>query len=284
MKVYPLKIQAIASALVFLLISDSASAGPATSPTAWLLQYEGKSTNQLIWDKRFVALVNSRVPPALSDNVAMALGGPPDPVVVEDHRYVSMSACRPHSCTEKGFLWIDAETGMGIGAFHVPGTLRLASNSLSAANIPPQAKLALSSWIYEQSMSVEYIEFIDRSGAKVEMPPKSFSWKEKFQPPSTGPAFDCTMAQSKIEKTICADTGLAAQDLAVSELYHSIRLGSGTTGVQEELRSLQRKWLQQRDRECLNVDNLVDCLKDQYTAQYKRLNNWLPASAHRPQS
>ncbi|MYN43540.1 hypothetical protein GTP23_00480 [Pseudoduganella sp. FT93W] len=101
MKIHPWKIQAIAWAFFLLLISDSAIAQSKNSSTARLLQYDGKSTNQLLWDKRFVGLVNTRVPSALSDYVVMAMGGPPDSVVVEDHRYVSMSVCRQHSTPSK---------------------------------------------------------------------------------------------------------------------------------------------------------------------------------------
>lgn len=166
-----------AAAGLLLVLSGRAISHPGSSSTSWLLQYEGQSTNQLIWDKRFAGLVNTRVPAALSDQVVLALAGPPDPVVVQDQRYVSMSACRPYDCTERGFLWIDVERGMGLGAYHLRGTLKLASNGITADHIPPQAKLALTSWIYEQSLNVEYVEFIDRAGVHLEMQPQFFRRK-----------------------------------------------------------------------------------------------------------
>ena len=73
------------------LMGTSAQAEREPTSTRWLLGYQGKSTNEFIWDKRTGELVNTRVPPALSDEVLNALGGPPDPVVVVDGRYVSMS-------------------------------------------------------------------------------------------------------------------------------------------------------------------------------------------------
>jgi uncharacterized protein YecT (DUF1311 family) len=249
-----------------------------TTSANWLLRYEGKSTNAFVWDKRATALVNTRVPPTLSRDVLNALGGPPDPVVVVDGRYVSVSACRPHSCTEKGFLWVDTKTGTGLGAYHSSGTLRLGSNGIAADRIPVQARQALISWLSEQDLQTESAEFIGRSGERTKLQAKDFGAQEKFHAPSTGPAFDCRLAASDIEKTICADETLSAQDLALSELYNRIRLGSGTTIAQGQVRTLQRNWLKNRDRECAHASNVAACLKDQYTAQYDRLNHWVPAS------
>lgn len=284
-----MKSRFIALALSVLFIStsalshaDASQAEKEKTSTTWLLGYEGKSTNEFVWDKRATGLVNTRVPPMLSDDVLQALGGPPDPVVLVEGRYVSMSACRPHSCTEKGFLWVDTKTGIGLGAYYLSGTLRLGSNGISADHIPVQARLALISWLTEHDLGTESAEFIGRSGERIKLDSRKFSALAKFQPPSTGPAFDCNLAASEIEKTICADETLSAQDLALSELYNRIRLGSGTTIAQGQLRTLQRDWLKDRDRECAYASSVAACLKDQYTAQYNRLSHWVPAIPHRP--
>jgi len=53
--------------------------------------------------------------------VLEGLGGPLDPVIVIDHRYVSASACVAHACMVKAFFWIDTRTGIGLGAQFIAG-------------------------------------------------------------------------------------------------------------------------------------------------------------------
>src|SRR5436190_12353556 len=76
----------------------------AVPSTAWTLAYEGKSTNELRWDKRTASLINTRVPARFSRNLLDALSGPPEPVLVVEHRYASMSSCVAHACPMKGFF------------------------------------------------------------------------------------------------------------------------------------------------------------------------------------
>lgn len=281
------KSEMMKSAVALLVVSlalmgTSAQAEREHTSTRWLLGYQGKSTNEFIWDKRTGELVNTRVPPVLSDEVLNALGGPPDPVVVVDGRYVSMSACRPHSCMEKGFLWVDTKTGIGLGAYYVSNTVRLGSNAMSADHIPVQARQALIAWLTDHDLQTESAEFIGRSAGRVKLDAARFSAKEKFHAPPAGPAFDCRLAASDIEKTICADAALSAQDLALNELYNTIRLGNSTTVARDQLRTLQRDWLKNRDRVCAAAGSVAACLKDQYAAQYDRLNNWVPTTPGRP--
>lgn len=260
--------------LLAALLPAAAAAG--TGTTDWMLGYQGKSTNEFIWDKRATPLINSRVPAKLSEQVQASLGGPPDPVIITDDRYVSVAACRPHSCMEKGFLWVDTKTGAGLGAYHLEGALQLGSNSLSADHIPPQARAALIAWLGDQDLQTTSVEFIGRDGKRQALAVARYSAPPTYHPTSTGPAFDCKLAATAIEKTICGDSGLSAQDLALSELYNRIRLGSATTTAQAQLRDLQRAWLKDRNQQCAQSANSASCLKAQYTAQYDKLNHWIP--------
>jgi uncharacterized protein YecT (DUF1311 family) len=250
----------------------------AESP-AWLLEYRGKSANEFIWDHRTKRLIETRVPSALSGDLLSTLGGPPDPVFVVSDRYVSTSACRPHSCREKGFLWVDTQTGTGLGAYHVEDNLILGSNDISAHAIPRPAKLALIAWLTEYGLQAGSVAFIERSGERTTLNALEFKTQERFRAPAQGPAFDCKHASSEIEKAICTDNELSAQDLALSELYNRIRQGSGTAIAQEQLRDLQRSWLKDRNRECAHAGGMITCLKEKYKAQYDRLSNWVPTTA-----
>ena len=103
------------------LMATSRAAHAQRGGASWLLQYDGKSTNDLIWNKRFRSFLNSHLQPAsykfwgdtqqdLSQAASQFLGGPPDNIRVIDSRYVIASACVAHDCPERGLLWVDTKT------------------------------------------------------------------------------------------------------------------------------------------------------------------------------
>jgi len=265
-------------ALGLILSGVPGLARPLVLQADWPLAYLGKSTNEFALDARLKTLVETRVPAALSDNVLAALGGPPDPVSIVQGRYVSASACRPHSCDEKGFLWIDTTTGIGLGAYEVSGALLLGSNGMSARAIPPSARAALIAWLRENDIAIASAAFVDGAGARSALDAGAFRSPAPFQPAPGGPAFDCRLASDRIEQAICHDAALSAKDLALGRLYKEIRRGSATTVARDQLQALQRGWLKERNSECAGADT-VSCLAGQYDAQYQRLENWVPGVA-----
>ncbi|MCW0232623.1 MAG: hypothetical protein OJJ21_03395 [Ferrovibrio sp.] len=95
----------------------------------WLADYvvakPNISTNRLIWEPEFNRLLDNAVPnpiplylgmtpnrevETLRYHLGTVLGGPPNPVRVTEERYITASACRPHSCPEKGLVWVDTAT------------------------------------------------------------------------------------------------------------------------------------------------------------------------------
>lgn len=271
---------------------------PVSNGTAWVLDYAGDSANSFIWDKRTARLIDSRVPAMISGNVRSNLGGPPSPFVVLGHRYTSTSACRPHSCLDKGFFWIDTLTGRGLGAsivadmatylspaFIVPSTptiLKLGSNSFGPSQLPAEAKQALIDWLSDENIHVDRVEFFQGNFAPVIVNDAELTARPTFAPPTGGPAFDCAFAHNDVERTICGDYSLAAHDLALSKVYSGMRLGSSTQDAREQLQKLQRRWLQQRDRTCTAAADLPACLAMQYDAQRNVLDNWVPVALPRP--
>ena len=247
----------------------------AHASTGWLLSYTGKSANEFVWDKRADRLVMTRIPSKVAGKLMPALGGPPNPVVVVDRRYVSLSACRAHSCIEKGFLWVDTKTGVGLGAYF-SDTLVIGSNGLSAQSIPAPARQALIDWLTEYDLRPESVAFVGANGVRSTLDASAFKARERFEPPPGGPAFDCKRASSRIDAAICGDAGLSALDLALSTLANDIRHGHGTIAAWEELAEVQRKWRQDRDSRCADAENVTACLKDSYRAQHERLRHWIP--------
>ena len=268
-----------AVALFGILLQAPASA----SSTAWLFLYEGKSTNEIIGDNRMRQLVNRRVPAALSHDVLEGLMGPPDPVVVTDHRYVSASACVPHACMVKAFFWIDTRTGIGLGAqFRAgigaePGKLRLGSNGMSGRHLPLPARKALIEWIRENKIGPEVVEFTARDGSVSPLDDDEFWPRAKFSPAPWDPSFDCEHASGVIEQTICADSGLSKMDLALFKLVDQIRGGLDTTIARDQLARFQRDWVVRRDADCAVAADVTACLVERYRAQDTLLRNWTPS-------
>jgi uncharacterized protein YecT (DUF1311 family) len=268
----------ILRAAVCMLAATVLAAPALAAPADWVLDYTGKSSNAFIWDKRARPLVNARVPATLARDVLSGLGGPPDPVVVVDGRYLRASACVAHACPDKGLFWIDSRTGAGLGAYFGAGdSLRIGSNGLTAASLPAPARRAIVDWLDDNRVAPTSVQFIGRDNRAVALAVADFTPRARFKPPPGGPSFDCGRAATVVEKTICADAGLAKQDLDLAEEVRGVRRGHDTTGAREQVTALQRNWLRARDRACGVMADKVACLDEQYRRQYEVLRNWLPA-------
>lgn len=76
--------------------------------------------------------------------------------------------------------------------------------------------------------------------------------------PANAQSFDCTLAQTTVEKAICdeANANLASRDLAMGQLYSALKEEGGHDGVLAG----QSAWLAMRDRCGANAD----CLEKAY--------------------
>ncbi len=95
-----------------------------------------------------------------------------------------------------------------------------------------------------------------------------------------GPSFDCGRATRAIEKVICSDAGLAAEDRRLAEVFAEARREKeepiATDGV--SLLDEQRKWLAERD-ECAD-DDAVRCLLGRYHSRAMELWAAMPFVLH----
>jgi len=255
-----------------------------TPGSAWMLAYEGRSTNELVWDHRIKHLIETRIPARLSAQLFEAVYGPPDPVLVSDHRYVTISACVAHFCPMKGFFWIDTATGTGLGAVaqqHEPwenfdDSLRLGSNGMSASGIPTVARRALIDWLTENDLHPGQVQFVGNRGEWQTLDASAFRPRAKYRPAAGGPGFDCADATGVIEQTICGDPTLSADDLEMFETVERMRRSFATTPARAELLDMQEAWRRQRDVECAVAADLKVCLESRYREQSQRLRNWIP--------
>jgi uncharacterized protein YecT (DUF1311 family) len=94
---------------------------------AFLSQFAGMTSNELYRDKQFRKLMHSFVPDctyhygsdkSMFDALDEVIQGSSEPVVVRDGRYVMLSGHMGPYLSGKGFLWIDMQEGIGLGAFY----------------------------------------------------------------------------------------------------------------------------------------------------------------------
>ncbi len=96
-----------------------------------------------------------------------------------------------------------------------------------------------------------------------------------FPPVCQAQSFDCSKAQTAIEKTICASPTLIAKDTALAASYRQAANDlSGDPTKLTELKQQQRRWLSDRNKSCTdsNPDRLAKCLMTIYQARIAELS------------
>ena len=87
----------------------------------YFLKYSNSNTNHLVLGKQFSQLTKkffgnmhdkylSNKNFLTSNTLIQGLGGSPDEIQFVENRYIVATACRAHSCEEKGFVIIDSKT------------------------------------------------------------------------------------------------------------------------------------------------------------------------------
>ncbi len=85
------------------------------------------------------------------------------------------------------------------------------------------------------------------------------------------PSFNCSKATHEIEKLICNDDELAAQDVSLNNLY-KIVLKNTPTAAQKRLKSEQIGWIKGRN-DCWKASDQRDCVKGEYQARINELKD-----------
>jgi len=102
---------------LFAGICVSAQDQPPANGAKWMLEYEGKSENELARDPRLEQFLMRSLPttelPSFHEPVNHAavrfIWGVPGILWVKTHRYVIASGCPAHACVERGLLWVDVQ-------------------------------------------------------------------------------------------------------------------------------------------------------------------------------
>jgi hypothetical protein len=163
-----MRISFISTALLTIALSV-ASTSVCQSSTAsgqWLLSYQGKNSSDVRWDRRFLPMLKGGLPQLpdkttrgmfLPATARLYLSGPPNPVNIQSNRFVTIWACVPGVCEEKGLLWVDVAqaTPRLLFAELDCDALNGATATLSVftkdgqlrSKLPPQFIMALKTWI-----------------------------------------------------------------------------------------------------------------------------------------
>lgn len=101
------------------------------------------------------------------------------------------------------------------------------------------------------------------------------------------PSFDCAAAESAAERAICADSGLAALDRRLAEVWRAALTVAEDVADAEtalpRLRAEQRGWIKGRD-ECWKAEDGVDaCVERRYRDRIAELQaEWMLVDAGEP--
>jgi hypothetical protein len=149
----------------------------------WVQIAKGKSTNAVI-RKDFVKFLDSELPDfkldfgferknkknSLREALLTVLGGPPDMTISPTDHSIVLSACRPQSCTEKGFYWADslAKTSvMGVihyvydGKYDKGPQLFLASKHFKCTSMDTEALIQLRGWLAKESIKPSKVRCLE---------------------------------------------------------------------------------------------------------------------------
>ena len=95
-----------------------------------------------------------------------------------------------------------------------------------------------------------------------------------FAMPASAQSFDCAKAGTAIERAICANPALIAQDNALAGLYARLQFALRDDAPQlDALRQGQRRWIAERNKACTDSDaaKLSACLLESYRGRFKNL-------------
>jgi hypothetical protein len=147
---------------------------------AWVQISKGKNTNSIILDLQKNNFLKSELPTfeedfgfekkhkknSLDEALMTVLGGPPDDSISPDNNSIVLTACRPHSCNEKGFYWANSKDKGSVmamvhfvyqGKFDKSPQLFLASKNFKCGEYPEAVSIQIKSWLKSKKLNPQKI-------------------------------------------------------------------------------------------------------------------------------
>jgi uncharacterized protein YecT (DUF1311 family) len=228
---------------------------------AFLNQFAGAASNDLLRDKQFRKLMHGVIPNCmfhygrdmpLTDALDMVLKGSPLPVRIRDGRYLLVSGRSGPYLAGRGFIWIDFEDGIALGGFYFHPTngeptpaVNIFSkqvkeeDSLKLSQLPPAFADDLIAWSAESRVPpVTTRYFITGSNKKILL-----EHDEDYCAPAAWP--------TPPPQNICQQMNADAADIDLNAAYYLEQTNHATNATAWMIAdSDQVAWLQVRDNTC----------------------------------
>ncbi|MDX1990342.1 MAG: tetratricopeptide repeat protein [Candidatus Obscuribacter sp.] len=144
---------------------------------AWMTSYNGRSSNELLYDKRFVGLLKSIAPDvkdvvekgsSIVDSAYDRLGGPPEAVEILKNRFLLAKADMAHFARAKAFLFYDLMEKRGILAIvdgeEWPTVFTASKQYPDQSQFPPEFNKALTDWLQHEKVIATAKVFVGPKG------------------------------------------------------------------------------------------------------------------------
>jgi hypothetical protein len=225
----------------------------------FLNQFVGQPSSELFRDKQFRKLMKSFVPDCmyhygsdmpLEDALERVMSASREPVLLRDGRYVLLSGLRGPYLSGRGFLWIDIQTGIGMGAFFFHPTngeptpavtvfaRQMREKALTMSELPPAFADDMIQWATEASVPpVTTRYFIGGLNKRILL-----EHDEDYcaaGPGSTAPPPD-----------VCREMAADAADVDATAAYYLDQIHYATNGTAWTIGQDQLAWIQTRNTTC----------------------------------
>jgi uncharacterized protein YecT (DUF1311 family) len=224
---------------------------------AFLKQFEGAPSNELVRDKQFRKLMRSVLPDCvfhygqdmpLSDAMDMVLKGSPYPVRIRDDRYLLVWGRSGPYLGGRGFIWIDLQDGIALGGFYFHPTngeptptvnifsKQVKEEALKMSQLPPAFVEDVNQWSVESRIPpVTTRYFITGSNKKILL-----EHDEDYCAPATG-----------VAPPDCQQRNADAADIDLNAAYYLEQTNYVTNATAWMITGAdQVAWLQLRDNTC----------------------------------
>jgi hypothetical protein len=234
----------------------------------FLNQFVGQPSSDLFHDKRFRKLMHSFVPDCmyhygsdmpLDNALEKVFTGSRDPVLIRDGRYVLVSGLNGSYLSGRGFLWIDMQEGLGIGAFFfhpingepTPAVTvfsrQVREKTLTMTQLPAAFMDDLIQWATQSNVPpVTTRYFIGGLNKRILL-----EHDEDYCAPAAG--FPPPPAE------VCQRMTADAADLDATAAYYLDQIHYATNGTAWTIGQDQLAWIQTRNNTCGGVVDPLGC-------------------------
>ncbi len=235
---------------------------------AYLRQFDGVPAKDLLHDKQFKKLMKQVVPGCifhygrdmdLSEALATVFDGSRIPVEIRDGRYLLVTGAQGPYLQGRGFLWIDLQTGIGLGGFYFTPTngeptpamnlfsKQLRETTLGLSQLPPEFDTDLMQWSARSRISPAVTQYVITGNNKKIL----LEHDEDF----------CVSASGTVAPRdgVCQQLNAQAADLDVTAADYLDQVHHATNATAWMLSPSQVVWLGVRDRTCGGVLDPLGC-------------------------